>query len=77
MPKDKVLKKQERLQEIIDLQARLWRRITRTVNAYERLEQERRRLLKPGKVDPKEYGLSEYKEEPKKFEEELNDPIPF
>lgn len=52
--KDPILKKQKRLQEIHIAKYRLWRRISRTVNAYDKLIDEERRLLKPRKLDPHE-----------------------
>lgn len=52
--KDPVLKKQERLQEIRIAKVRLWKRITRSVNAFDKLNDEEKRLLKPRKLGPHE-----------------------
>ncbi len=50
MQTDSIRKKQEELQHIRDLKAKLWKRISRAVNAYDKLDAKERRLLKPRKL---------------------------
>jgi len=51
---DPIRKKQEELQRIRDLKAKIWKRISRAVNAYDKLDARERRLLKPRKLEPNE-----------------------
>jgi len=56
---DKIQRRQEELQQIRDLKAKLWKRIARTVNAYDKLNERERRLLKPRKLEPHEKESSQ------------------
>ena len=76
----KIIEKSERrnaeLQRIRDLKERLWKRISRTVKAYDKVVAEEKRLLKPRKLEAQESLKITSEEYHKIREQDFSDDIP-